>query len=294
MDSFFRTVMNAVEENPETVFAFGYTVTLEFANKIKAAVNEYYGIPNTVVSLLSDSDVTLEDNVLVGDWKSEYTQYNCYAYAIDYSQGMNPGDFSGTGDENGDGWPDYIFTGSVSDAADCVRSDLDIFGYTVTKFTTTRPNTSVTAHTKLICIRTDVDGVNTRGYCDYHFMKKGEDGNWYHKPGATNPLRYLYTPSNGTDWVCEGYDGTEETYFRYTWMTYDSEIYYIEYTIPDDWAWKYCGNGQHIQTCSVCGDTKGSALACVYKNGSTTCSLCGNFDDYIGLNRNKLLQLLAE
>lgn len=63
---FIRFVIASVEENPNAEFLFGYTVALEFAEKIKIAVNEYYGISDVSSCAIIDTDAVLLDNVLYG------------------------------------------------------------------------------------------------------------------------------------------------------------------------------------------------------------------------------------
>ncbi len=38
-----KNIISAVEKDPDTVFAYSYTVSLDFAEAIKEAVNRYYG-----------------------------------------------------------------------------------------------------------------------------------------------------------------------------------------------------------------------------------------------------------
>lgn len=281
---FIRAIIRAVEENPETGFAFGYTVALRFAYEIKAAVNEYYAVTSAGVSLLNNPEINLMYNVKAGDWVEEYGKYNCYAYAIGETEETHPGWISKTGDKDADNRPDYIETGCVLLAAECVRDDLVELGYTVTKFTTTQPNTSISEHTKLICIRTDVDGFQYYGFYDYHLMKKGEDGNWYHKPGFTNPLRYLYTPSNGNDWIREYYDGQI--------VKRDELIYYIEYITPHKWNYEATSTNQHTRTCTICGVEE--TINCDYsytyagENRHTArCSVCNRVNYYLSCTLSK-------
>lgn len=111
-------------------------------------------------------------------------------------------------------------------------------------------------------------------------MKKEADGNWYHKPGQTNPLRYLHTPSNGRLWVSEVCYGEKQLYFRYPYITYDSEIMYIEYITPHEWEYTYSGSDKHTNKCTICNIEE--TLSCEYEyrsNGDGTHTgtcVCGN------------------
>lgn len=198
---------------------------------------------------------------------------NCYAYAIGRSQGLDPGSISGENDKNGDGISDYLLSGSVANVASCVKEDLLALGYTVTQYSQTILNTTVSDHVKLICVRTDTDGIQYYSFYDYHLMSKGEDGNWYHKPGFTHPLKYLYTPSNDRIWVAEWYDVQEEKYFRNLTYTYDSILYFIEYTTPHVYEYEIYGTDQHIRNCTICDDVDGTIMNCVYIND--VCKMCG-------------------
>ena len=166
-----------------------------------------------------------------------------------------------------------------------VEDDLIAKGYTVSPLSTNMPNTAVAPHTNLICVRKDTDGYYKQydNYIflvyDYHFMKLCENGYWTHKPGGTNPLRYLYTPTNGREWVGEWSVGSQT--FRDEELTYDSEIYFIEYSTTHTYAWKYCGSDQHIRTCTICGDTTGLPMFCRY-NSEDLCTLC---DHYGGIDQ---------
>lgn len=215
----------------------------------------------------------LQDSTVYGVWKDEYLNYNCYGYAIDYYDRINPGAISGI---------TYVATASISTMASWVKSDLIALGYTVSGLSTTIPSTSVTDHTHVICIRKDDDGLydSSSGIIkyDFHFMKLKADGNWYHKPGTTCVLKYNYTPTNSRVWISEGYNG--ESYL-YSSRTYESTIYYITYTTPHEWAYHFYtvtdGVCYHINKCTVCGETSGSKIACTYKAGSDSCTVCGQY-----------------
>lgn len=274
---FVRLIIEQVEEDNNTEFAFGYTVLLEFAYEIKTAVNEYYsnGDIMTIAYESSTSNI-LQDNIVYGSWQSEYEFYNCYAYAIGLDEAFNPGQIEWV--NLGNAKADYLYdwTEDILTIAGWVYDDLVSLGYAVENPTTSMPTTLVDIHTNLVCIRKDNDGYG--GINDYHVMRKGTDGNWYHKPGKTNPLKYKVVPSYEHIWVSEGYNGKDYTYFRISDFTYDSTIYFIKYTTPHKYVYKSCGSNQHISTCTICGETSDSATACIYIN--YICKFCGHDNRY--------------
>ena len=59
-------------------------------------------------------------------------------------------------------------------------------------------------------------------------------------------------------------------------ITYDSDIYYIGYDFDHaGYEYEYCGGGRHALTCTTCGATSGSAVACIVRND--TCIVCGYY-----------------
>lgn len=297
---FVHQIIAQVEENPNVYFCFSNTMLLNFAYEIKATVNTYYGVGDIALCDHEWGDESvLVDSVLHGVWDDAYGYYNGYAYVLGETQELDPG-FSTFASQGYDiSEYDYDCYISVSTLANLVQADLVYLGYTVNSVTTTMPNTTIDEHTHLICFRIDINGMPWYFqdgvlvyYHDYYFMKLGENGKWYHKPQNTNPLEYKYTPSNDRIWYYESYDGV--TGYRNDEWSFESQIYFIKYTTPHIWEFEYCGNGQHIKTCAICAGTNGAAINCVYKNGSDICSMCGNFDDYIAINRSKILPLHAE
>lgn len=208
---------------------------------------------------------------MYGSWSNSFTQYNCYGYAVGYYDLINPGHIAWMNE--GHDYDDYVYnaTAKLAFIATWVKNDLESLGYSVEFPTTTRPDMTVTAHTHLICLRRAENLSH-----DFHFMKLGQDGDWYHKPGQTNPLKYKYVPSNSRVWICEGYDGVDDVYFYDSSYLYDSTIFYIEYTTPHEWEYVYCGSGQHINTCTICEETTGAAISCTYLND--VCRICGVYN----------------
>lgn len=287
MDSveFARYVITRVEEDPEAVFSFGYQFLTDFANEIKAVVNDYYQTSQTTGYAYRGSlENILEDNIVVGTWKAEYEDYNCYAYAIGYDTWIHPGQIEWM--NMGNDYETYMYNlnANIFTIAGWVQDDLESLGYSVDSPTTAMPDVSVSEHNHLICVRKDEDTT-----LDFHLMVLKTDGAWYHKPGDTNPLKYKYTPTSGRVWVLEGYNGA--IYSRDEDVTYDSTIYYIKYTTPHEYEYEPCGSNQHIRTCTICGDTSGSAISCVYSNN--VCRICGGSKP-IDLTPNKFGGVLLE
>ena len=277
---FIHDIMVKVENNPQITFHYNYSVQHYFANDIKDAVKEYYGINESAAQSRVMISAPLQDNEVYGSWLAEYEGYNCYAYAIGESDWIDPGVLDWTAKGNDQDMYDFNDTANIYTIANLVEDDLISKGYTVTAVSSSMPNTTVTEHSNLICVRKDTDGVYyqygtyfLRIY-DYHFMKLCENGSWYHKPGGTNPLRYLYVPTNNRIWV--GEYGIEEDTYRDMELTYDSDIWFIEYTTPHKYEYEYCGSNQHILTCNICGETSGTAKNCVYLNN--ICKHCGRYN----------------
>ncbi len=215
-----KNIIRQVDKNPEHEFSYNYHITLDFAEDIKALVNNYRGISNQSVGLSSISSIssnyTFQDNTFYS-FDIDWTEYNCYAYAIerdeDPSEFMTdrqyqPGDFSGD-------FFDLDF--SIYEMTQVVKSDLEVLGFENITISNSRP--AVQVDERLICMR--------KGDWDYHLMKL-YSGSWYHKPGFTAILKYNYQPSNNRVWIGEygWYEGEE--YLGD--IVYDSEIYYIKYT----------------------------------------------------------------
>ncbi len=237
--TFVHDVIRLVEEKPNIEFTFNYNVTLNFAENIKALVNDYYGVRESDIALFTSSAdrYELKYNWVqneYGDWVSSggvwnylWLYYNCYAYAIGETENVpmsqdffayQPGYFGGTGKFNRN--EDKC---SIYDLALIVRDDLVSLGYDVC-VSNTEP-TEIASNQSLICVR--------RGPSDYHFMRKNlSDGYWYHKPGRTAPLKYKYSPEQ---FVWGGEYGEYSKYCvegQNSTYSYDSDIYYITFGTP--------------------------------------------------------------
>jgi len=163
------------------------------------------------------SSYTLQDSTPIGLWNNSYLNYNCYAYSLKRTSGLQPGSLSG----------DYFsLTMSISAMADVVLSDLDSQGYWGYK-TTTKPTSLPDKYFKVIAIRKDNSNE------DYHFMRLyGSSLNsWAHKPGRTQPLKWNYSSPSSIIWSNEAtaYGNTYEPT-----ITYESTVYYIIYKSKSD------------------------------------------------------------
>lgn len=163
------------------------------------------------------STYTLQNSTAIGSWSNTYTNYNCYAYAIGKTSGLQPGTLSG----------EYFSVRmSVSSMADVVLADLETEGYWGMK-TTTKPTSLPDEYFKVIAIRKDTDNR------DYHFMRlySSSLNSWSHKPADTQPLKWNYSSPNAATWTNE--------YVEYgnaypATVDYESTIYYILYKHEDD------------------------------------------------------------
>ena len=163
----------------------------------------------------STTTYVLEDNIVWGAWDNDYEHYNCYAYALGLTDAFHwPGKFS-----TNPTWEDSDLNNSIYTLASYVQSDLmsATFSNQCVTMTTTAPS-SLLPGQSCICIR--------KGPDDFHFMKFSS-GAWYHKPGRTNPLKYMHTPSASKVWKGEfSYKGV-----AYEGSTvYDSAIYFLIYS----------------------------------------------------------------
>jgi hypothetical protein len=237
LGAFVKSIIREAEHNPDAPVGFSYTVTHDFVESIRAAVNGYYGTAQRnspalrSIFYLQNSWVLNNFGVWSnssGYWDPAWANYNCYSYAIDRTDSWyNPGDFAHHG--NNSGIP-YM---PVEDIAQLVKDDLEFLGYSTVNITDTAPDpASLEPYQKLICVRTGpyIDGYGLwNGYKDYHFMQYNrEDGYWYHKPSETAPLKYKHHPSD--------YIWTDESSFKGIeiehHIEYNSDIWYIVYSVP--------------------------------------------------------------
>lgn len=232
----------------------------------KEVVNRYYNTSNSAALYKKDlvnprSLYALVDNVAVGPWLDIYRQFNCYVYAINHDAyvSLNPGFFSRK-----------LFSISlpVGKMAEYVSSDLIELGYERVFSSLEMELDNLCINEKIICIR--------KGSEDYHLMRF-TNGNWYHKPGETQILRYLHEINPLMVWSSEhvienvAYPGNH---------TYDSEIYFISY---DGHSWSsYTNNqtGTHTRRCSICMDIETTPCKTTYISSGNDghyeyCRTCG-------------------
>ncbi len=154
----------------------------------------------------------LKDSTALGTWNDSYRNYNCYAYSIGQTSGLQPGEKSNTY---------FSMSMSIAEMADVVVKDLDALGYWGSK-TATKPSALPDQYFRVICIRKDMDNE------DYHFMRpQGASLNtWAHKPGGTQPLKWNYATPAARVWT------NEAVAYGRTYppnISYESDIYYILY-----------------------------------------------------------------
>lgn len=183
------------------------------------------------------STYTLQDNTVIGSWSDSYQYYNCYAYALGKTSGLQPGAKSGEY---------FSLTMSITDMANVVLDDLATEGYW--GFTmTTKPTSLPDEYFRIIAMRKDTSNV------DYHFMRpyNGSLNVWSHKPGGTQPLRWNYTSPGATTWNNERVKNGVA--FAPT-VTYESTVCYILYKHEDDPGieqWSLRDETAQIQTADI-------------------------------------------
>lgn len=241
---FILMAISKVEQDPDYEFAISYTEAYAFANAIKAAVNDYYGL-DSMYGISTADNYTLVNSVQYIDWSDDYMYYNCYAYAIGLYYSLNPGDIG----------PGSLSSLNVGSVAELVVGDLEALDYQCVQNLTYWPS-SIPSGAKLICLRT--------GPVDYHFMKFS-GSSWYHKPARTLPLRWRYTSPAAAIWTNERitYEGGEYVHNRPT-TEYNSSIRYFVYKQDHSCTTSYGGENYHsgnqhyykvLNTCVHCGDT---------------------------------------
>lgn len=198
-----------------TAQMFNYDQSNELLHNLGTVLTDLGLSTNSMRSIRST--YTLKNNTAIGSWSDSYRYYNCYAYSLGKTSGLQPGTNSGEY---------FSLTMSISDMADVVLADLateGYWGYT----TTTKPTSLPDEYFRIIAMRKDTSNE------DYHFMRpyNGSLTSWSHKPGGTQPLKWNYTSPGYTTWsnehVFEGvaYEPT---------VTYESTVYYILYKHEDD------------------------------------------------------------
>jgi hypothetical protein len=81
--AFARRTIEAVEQDSNARFHYGFKYLQDFSDDIIAVVRKHYGNYGISTRAYGSPNI-VQDNVVLGAWKEEYEQYNCYAYAISY------------------------------------------------------------------------------------------------------------------------------------------------------------------------------------------------------------------
>ncbi len=227
--AFIRDTIAAVESDPDCDFVYSYRVMTKFANAIKAAVNDYYGVASrtTIDASARSTGYTLRYSVqYAGLYDDNYTDYNCYAYALGRNDfAWNPGEFSKE--------YKYNASDSVETVAQATKKDLLALGYSCVGIKTACPQYSTLASGQT--------AIALRKSGDFHYMRLSADG-WLHKPGESVPLRYLYEANELPFWCNENIKATgvnPPTYY------YDSEVYFLIYSNSHNYIYTTTGNQYH-------------------------------------------------
>lgn len=251
LGTFIRSVILEVEKNPYIYFVVGDSRIADFSNAIKDVVNAYYGISERGVS--RNSGYELQFSTPVGEWKSYYDDYNCYAYALGrISRSYYPGQISHCS---------YSPYQTVAQWADNTVADLVAIGYdcVITSENYTEIMALSSTHT-IICLRK----CSTSGKEDYHYMRYDPQyDEWRHKPGATQVLAFDYLPyqRNWTNEYTYVKDGV--TYTGPGDRSYTGDIHYFAFA-DHPYTQSYGGEHYHsgnqhyykvLNTCVACGDT---------------------------------------
>ena len=193
LSAFVKNVIVTIENNPHHQFVINYVVTYEFANQIKAIVNDYYGVAeNAAQRTYSNSRASsLLYSTVYGSWLDEYYGYNCYSYAIGQTRPFDgyavrhyPGCF------NTSTYLNFSLDLSVDKMADLTMSDLESLGYLCRIKNTSYSEIMNYSDThSVVCLRK----CSTPGLEDFHYMKlSGSD--WLQKPGLTHVLKLNALP----------------------------------------------------------------------------------------------------
>jgi len=142
-------------------------------------------------------------NDIEGHWKSNWGDYNCYAYAIGRTDNFHyPGVFSNPKIVLPSGeYSQYTIAHPIAEIAGYVKSDLDTLGEYGDVYVTDYDPDIVEPYQTKICVRATT--TNTADFWqEFHFMKHVSDA-WYHKPGGTAILKYKYQDPGAQDWIFE-------------------------------------------------------------------------------------------
>ena len=274
---FAKRVISKVEKEPNAKFAINYEPTLAFAEAIRLAVNQYYEKTEiqsirSNATLISRAATSLQDSILFGEWTNSFLSYNCYAFALRRTSGLQPGKIAYDKlQENNPIAPPYELNNcDVLNIIGRVEDGLSTIGFTGIYIENSLvSDEDMCANEMIICVR-------SAGSLDYHFMRC-DNGIWYHKPGQTHTLQYIYTPTDERVWTNEAVINGE--YFEYD-LIYDSPIYFIRF---NSHVWNTYTNhntGTHTKYCGKCDylESERCSLSYISANSSghyQKCSLCG-------------------
>lgn len=235
LKQFVKNTITYVENNPDAEFAYNFIDSLKLAEAIKNIVIEYYdSVSLNVINRSSTPIIALENSMLWyngswsyyhGDWNDKWSNYNCYAYAINRSE--YPSQYSSIRQyQVGDFSNPWLFSPGVTtvyDLAGVVEDDLESLGMTDITIENALPP-DIGPNQRLIALRV--------GPYDYHFMKYDQVTDaWYHKPGLAAVMKYIREMTNSWIWTGEYYDYNGQLYNEST-SYYDSPILFITYTPP--------------------------------------------------------------
>lgn len=231
LGDFTKNLIVQSYRNHNIPFSFNRYIIQQYAEAIRGVI-DFYVDNDGIYSTYATNSYVLQHNTVQdsnGNWGTssngyynlDWTQYNCYAYALNrcemsdfYSNvyTYEPGVMS-TGNDILSG--DY----NVRELAELVKNDLLAMGYFDVYITENIPN--INDNQELICVRMMDDW-------EYHFMRydQGTDA-WYHKPGQGAIMKYNYVPSNDLKWQREwSIQGKEYKLDG----SYDSDIIFIRYS----------------------------------------------------------------
>lgn len=217
LGSTIKEMIIYIEAHPEAEHIYNYTAKDELFTSVRETVLKYYDIKLESDSFISSYSTVslsaLQYSKSLYSWNESFRSYNCYGFAINQIEIINPGYKIGVEyDAN------TVNLMSIDRMADLVVSDLHKLGYTNTSYGRTRP--SYQSGYKVIALRKSSD--------DFHFMAETSSNVWRHKPGLSVVLQYNYTSPESGKWTNEGIGryGVQGGDVEYT-----GDIMYIKYKL---------------------------------------------------------------
>jgi len=95
LGTFIKSIIQAVENDPNYPLTMNYSILYNFVNSIVEAVNNYYGASrgNSYMQMPRNTRYTLQYNEVMtssgqwgninGVWDNSYPNFNCYSYSIE-------------------------------------------------------------------------------------------------------------------------------------------------------------------------------------------------------------------